>query len=121
MSIEDDMFSAFKYAGFGQKVDPTRMVRSILRQLEVSMLSQMDERIKARLSVLRREKTPSDTLMDPFAILGVDMNATKEEVKKAFREKARTAHPDTGGSNIEMTKVNAAYEAIRLFKGWKEG
>jgi len=123
MSMEDDLFSAFKYAGFGQKVDPTKMIRTILRNLEVSMLSQMDARIRARLSELQQEQGPVDNSMDPFAILGVEMNATREEVDKAYREKAKATHPDThpdvGGSNIEMAKINAAYEAIRLFKGWK--
>lgn len=117
MSIEDDLFSAFKYAGFGQKLDPTKMIRTILKNLEVSILSQMDARIRARLQEL--QSGPSDVSMDPFAILGVEMSATREEVDRAYRKKANEMHPDKGGSNIEMAKINAAYEAIRLFKGWK--
>lgn len=120
MSIEDDLHNAFKYTGFGPKIDPTKMIRSILRNLEVSMLSQMGARIRARLTELQQEQGPIDTSMDPFAILGVDMNATREEVDKAYKEKAKAAHPDVGGSNIEMAKINAAYETIRVFKGWKE-
>lgn len=119
MSIEDDLFSAFKYAGFGPRVDPTKMIQSILRNLEVSMLSQMKARIQMRLNELQQEQGPVDTSMDPFTILGVEMDSTREEVDKAYREKAKAAHPDVGGSNIEMAKINAAYEAIRLFKGWK--
>ena len=83
------------------------------------MLSQMKARIQMRLNELQQEQGPVDTSMDPFAILGVEMNSTREEVDKAYREKAKAAHPDVGGSNIEMAKINAAYEAIRLFKGWK--
>lgn len=123
MGMEEDLFNAFKYAGFGQKVDPTKMIQSILRNLEVSMLSQMDARIRARLSELQQERGqeqgPMDASMDPFAILGVNMNSTREEVDKAYKEKAKAVHPDVGGSNIEMVRINAAYEAIRLFKGWK--
>lgn len=123
MSIEDDLFNAFKYTGFTQKTDPTKMIRSILRNLEVSMLSQMRARIQTRLSELQQEQgsvdvSPNDS-MDPFTILGVDVNSTREEVDKAYREKAKTTHPDVGGSTIEMVRVNAAYESIRLFKGWK--
>lgn len=118
MSIEEDLLRAFKYTGFGQKIDPTKMIRAILRNLEVSMLSQMDARIRARLSEL--QGTPQDMFMDPFAILGVGMNATREEVDRAFKEKAHAVHPDKGGSNEEMVRLNAAYEAVRLFKGWKE-
>lgn len=119
--MEDDLFSAFKYAGFGQRVDPTKMIQTILRNLEISMLSQMDARIRVRLQELQGE--PQDMSMDPFSILGVEMNATREEVDKAYREKAKAVHPDTHpgdkNSNLEMAKINAAYEAIRLFKGWK--
>lgn len=120
MGIEEDLFNAFKYAGFGKRVDPTKMIRSILRNLEVSMLSQMDARIRIRLNELQQEQGPADASMDPFAILGVDMNATREEVDKAYKEKAKAVHPDVGGNNIEMAKINAAYETIRMFKGWKE-
>ena len=121
MSIEEDLFSTFKYAGFGNRIDPTKMIHMILRNLEVSMLSQMDARIRARLSELRQEQEQGsvDDSMDPFVILGVEMDSTREEVDKAYKEKAKAVHPDVGGSNVEMTKINAAYEAIRLFKGWK--
>ena len=119
MSIEDDMFNAFKYAGFGTKIDPTKMIRAILRSVEVSMLTQMGARIRTRLSKLKQEQEPADTSMDPFAILGVDMNATREEVDKAYKEKAKIMHPDAGGNNEEMVKLNAAYEAMYLFKGWE--
>ena len=117
MSIEDDLFHSFKYAGFGQNIDPTKMIQSILKNLEISMLSQMQARIRARLGELQGK--PQDASMDPFSILGVETDATREEVDKAYRAKARSAHPDLGGSNIEMAKINAAYEAIRLFKNWK--
>lgn len=125
MGIEDDLFNAFKYAGFGKKTDPTEMIRTLLNNLEISMLSQMRGRISARLGELysqQRQKTSgaADDSMDPFIILGVDTNANREEVDKAYREKAKVAHPDKGGSNIEMARINAAYEAIRLFKNWKE-
>jgi len=115
MGIEDDLFNTLKYANFGGKSDPLKMMRSMLNNLEVTLLKKMEAQIKARIGVLKGD----DSELDPFTILGVKPDATKEEVTRAYREKAGRAHPDKGGSQMEMAKINAAYEAIRLFKGWK--
>ena len=115
MGIEDDLFNTLKYANLGGKSDPLKMMRTMLNNLEVTLLKKMDAQIRARISVLKGD----DTELDPFTILGVKTDATKDEVTQAYREKAVRAHPDKGGSNEEMAKVNAAYEAIKLFKGWK--
>ena len=115
MGIEDDLFNALKYANLGGKSDPLKMMKTMLNNLEVTLLKKMDAQIKARISVLKGE----DTGFDPFVILGVKMDATKEEVTRAYREKANKAHPDNGGSHEKMAKINAAFEAIRLYKEWK--
>lgn len=44
-------------------------------------------------------------------VLGVPRNATAEIISTAYREKARTAHPDTGGSAEAMAALNAARDA----------
>lgn len=36
--------------------------------------------------------------MNPYKILGIDLEASKAEVLKAFRKKAREAHPDRNKS-----------------------
>lgn len=118
MPIEDDMFNAFKYAGFGKRIDPTQMIRALLRNFEVVMLTQMETQIRTRLSQLQFEHSPMDDTMNPYSILGVDMNATEEEVERAYKEKAKLFHPDKGGSDMEMAKINAAYQVIKQFKGW---
>ena len=45
---------------------------------------------------------------DPFFLLAIDRTATPEEIHRAWREKARTAHPDAGGSDSAMQELNEA-------------
>lgn len=46
-----------------------------------------------------------------WQILGVGMQATRQEIELAYRAKARTAHPDAGGSDAAMARLNAARDA----------
>jgi curved DNA-binding protein CbpA len=49
---------------------------------------------------------------DPYAVLGVLKNADPNTIKNAYRRRARKSHPDAGGSNDEMAKVNGAYALL---------
>ncbi len=121
MSMEDDLRNTFKYASFSGKADPLKMMRKMLENFEVVMLKRMQTQINSRLQILtHQEDTSQDAEFDPFVILGVNMDSTKEEVNDAYKQKANKAHPDKGGTDEEMAKVNAAREAIFLFKGWKK-
>lgn len=52
-------------------------------------------------------------LFEAYNILGVDQNASEEDVKKAFRTKAAQKHPDKpNGSEEEFKKINQAYQEI---------
>ncbi|MBO6755791.1 MAG: J domain-containing protein [Roseibium sp.] len=42
------------------------------------------------------------------AVLDLPRNATRSDIEKAFKHKARAAHPDHGGSNAQMAALNAA-------------
>lgn len=59
-------------------------------------------------------------MRDPYQVLGVNPNATDDEVKKAYRELAKKYHPDTYVGNPladlaaeKMKEINEAYEEIR--------
>ena len=49
----------------------------------------------------------------PFDVLGVGPDAEDAEIRRAYRRRAKEAHPDQGGSVEEFQRVKAAYEAIR--------
>lgn len=47
-----------------------------------------------------------------YEILGVNRNATADEIKKAYKAAAKVAHPDNGGTDEKMQMVNEAYEVL---------
>ena len=49
---------------------------------------------------------------DYYNILGVSHDADQDAIKKAFRKKARKAHPDAGGDEEEFKRINEAYEVL---------
>lgn len=51
-------------------------------------------------------------LKDLYNTLDLDENATKEEIKKAHRQKCKKAHPDLGGNAEEFKKISLAYEIL---------
>ncbi len=49
---------------------------------------------------------------DYYKLLGLARNATKEEVKKAYRSLAHKFHPDKGGDEKRFKEINEAYQIL---------
>ena len=47
-----------------------------------------------------------------YELLGVDKNATMDQIKKAFRKKAVKEHPDKGGDLKKWQEITAAYDVL---------
>ncbi len=115
MSIEDDLAGMFKHFNLGGQGDVSSVLRTMVRNVEINLLRGMRKQIDDQIKAL----SGTEVGLDPYEILGVKSNATKDEVKKAYKKKAWEAHPDRGGSNEDMMKVNAAMEAISRVRRWK--
>ncbi|MEK7536077.1 MAG: molecular chaperone DnaJ [Patescibacteria group bacterium] len=49
---------------------------------------------------------------DYYKVLGIEKNASKEDIKKAFRKLAGEHHPDRGGNESKFKEVNEAYQVL---------
>ena len=81
-----------------------------------------EERLRAR-GARRAPRQRTNPLADAYRTLGVKPSASDDEGKRAYREKAKSCHPDVlrsqGASDRKvaeatekMAKVNAAWTAI---------
>ena len=50
--------------------------------------------------------------MDYYSTLGVERNATQDEIKKAYRSLAMKHHPDRGGDEATFKKISEAYDTL---------
>ena len=56
-------------------------------------------------------------MTDPYRVLGLEPNASDEEVKRAYRQLAKKYHPDMNPGDAyaaqKMNEINAAYDQIK--------
>ena len=51
-------------------------------------------------------------MIDLYQLLGLKRAATREEVRKAYRRKAKSSHPDSGGSEEAFNALTAAHDVL---------
>jgi DnaJ like chaperone protein len=77
-----------------------------------------------RRGIYHNEQAAQQAESDPYEILGCSRKSSDEELKKAYREKAKQFHPDTlraqglpeeiiAKANDQMARVNAAWSSIK--------
>jgi curved DNA-binding protein CbpA len=50
--------------------------------------------------------------MSLYQTLGVEPDATQEEIRAAYRNRAKQAHPDAGGSDVEFRAIESAHRVL---------
>jgi DnaJ-class molecular chaperone len=90
------------------------------------MMEQQVEKMKKIIADRQAKRTAKpgvkyqyDSSLDPFVILGIKRDCTETEFKAAYKKKAQELHPDHGGDPEKFKLVQAAYEAVKQFRGWK--
>ncbi|WOS62032.1 J domain-containing protein [Sinorhizobium fredii] len=62
---------------------------------------------------------PRDPYADALTRLGLNPGLTLSDLKRAYKQAIRLAHPDAGGSAAAAQAVNAARDVIARRHGWK--
>ena len=52
-------------------------------------------------------------MTDPYSILGIDRDATEEEIKKAYRRLSRKYHPDANINNPHKDEAEAKFKEVQ--------
>ncbi len=119
---EDALSGMLKFMGISQSENMLKMMNTLVNNAQINALKQLRRQLDINIKKLAQEganEIASDEALDPYEILGINHDATQDDVKRAYKKKAHTAHEDHGGTNEEMVMVNAAYEAIKQYRGWK--
>lgn len=51
-------------------------------------------------------------MTDYYKVLGINKNASPDQIKQAYRKLAKEHHPDKGGEKEQFLKIQEAYEAL---------
>ena len=64
---------------------------------------------------------PIDHNLEFLSVLGLTQPVTVDDVKQAYLEKAKTAHPDRGGDKQEFVRLQQAFEQATEYAQFKAG
>jgi len=78
-------------------------------------------RIVSKINKMQKAKTKDDEESDHYKVLGVERSASMQQIREAYKEKARTCHPDKHSNSskdvqekmeAKMKSVSSAYSCL---------
>lgn len=60
----------------------------------------------------RRKRVEDAADVDASIVLGVSLDATEAEIRRAYRAKMASAHPDRGGAHAQAARLTAARDRL---------
>lgn len=84
-------------------------------EYEQQRQSRQRERQRQNYSSQQKSKTSEFVHQTYLKLLGLTFPFTWKELKKAYRQMALQAHPDTGGSTEAFRQIHLAYETLSLY------
>lgn len=95
--------------------DPEVAVATIANEIERSYAKASElfaKRFAEMFSGLLGQPDQSEMVRQAKATLGIPENATAEDIKRAWRDKARQHHPDAGGDAATFNAISEAYKLL---------
>lgn len=86
-------------------------VPALLSAIALAWLDALQRLLAAGAGAAARAPSPS-ALDAARAILQVPVGADRRQLRRAYRALARTYHPDAGGSEEMMKRLNEAYATL---------
>lgn len=92
--------------------DRDKLIRLIKKQKEEQAIKNKQEHEKRRNEYVSKLNLLEEKNIDPYKILDIPQNASMNQIKAAYKRKARIYHPDKGGSDQQFRLVTMAYMSI---------
>ena len=92
--------------------DRDKLIRLIKKQKQEEAIKNKQEHEKRRNEYVSKLNLLEEKNIDPYKILDISKNSSMNDIKAAYKRKAKIYHPDRGGSDQQFRLITMAYMSI---------